>query len=61
VPLYGFDRWSKLFAPCQLLALDTFVKHVRAVRSEMNRAEIPKVWRQAISALLCSGKTSTVC
>jgi len=31
VPLYGFDRWSKLFTPRQLLALGTFVKHTRAV------------------------------
>ena len=32
VPLYGFDRWSKLFTPRQLLALGTFVKHTRAAR-----------------------------
>lgn len=30
VPLYGFDRWYKLFTPRQLLALGTFVKHTRA-------------------------------
>ena len=29
---YGFDRWSKLFTPRQLLALGTFVKHTRAAR-----------------------------
>ena len=29
VPLYGFDRWSKLFTPRQLFALGTFVKHTR--------------------------------
>ncbi len=28
---YGFDRWSKLFTPRQLLALGTFVKHTRTL------------------------------
>lgn len=29
VPLYGFDKWKKLFTPRQLLALGTFVKWTR--------------------------------
>ncbi len=35
VPLYGFDRWSKLFTPRQLLALGTFVKHTRTLGQEL--------------------------
>jgi len=52
VPLYGFERWSELFTPRQLLALGTFVKHVRAVRSEMDAAGYPSIWVQAICGYL---------
>ncbi|MFI5353197.1 MAG: DUF1156 domain-containing protein [Candidatus Binatales bacterium] len=41
VPLYGFDRWSKLFMPRQLFALGTFVKHTRAAREFVASAGDP--------------------
>ena len=37
VPLYGFDKWRKLFTPRQLTALGTFVAASRAAREEMAR------------------------
>ena len=40
VPLYGFDKWYKLFMPRQMLALGTFVKYTRAVREVMQRAGV---------------------
>jgi adenine-specific DNA methylase len=44
VPLYGFDRWSKLFTPRQLLALGTFVKHTRTARDAIEQADYPVGW-----------------
>jgi adenine-specific DNA methylase len=41
VPLYGFDRWSKLFTSRQLLALGTFVKHTRDAREFVTAAGAP--------------------
>jgi putative DNA methylase len=55
VPLYGFDRWSKLFTPRQLLALGTFVKHTRAVCDTTAGASIPNDWKVAISCYLAAG------
>ena len=52
VPLYGFDRWSKLFTSRQLLALGTFVKHIRTACDSMT--DYPKDWRAAQSAYLAS-------
>ena len=48
VPLYGFDRWSKLFTPRQLLALGTFVKHTRAAAEAMESAGYPALWKEGI-------------
>jgi putative DNA methylase len=44
---YGFDRWSKLFTPRQLLALGTFVKHTRAAAEAMESAGYPVTGRKA--------------
>src|SRR3990172_5663766 len=52
VPLYGFDRWSALFTPRQLLALGVFVKQVRASLNAMHAADYPQDWRTAITGYL---------
>ncbi len=51
---YGFDRWSKLFTPRQLLALGTFVKHTRVVRGQLRSREELAQWEEAICAYLSS-------
>ena len=67
VPLYGFERWSELFTPRQLLALGTFVKHIRSVRNEMKAAGYPAMWIEAISGFLAlaldrlADRCSTLC
>jgi len=52
VPLYGFDRWGKLFTPRQLLAMGIFVKHTRAAREVLRTADYSSDWEEAIVALL---------
>ena len=52
VPLYGFDRWYKLFTPRQLVALGTFVKHTRAASDAMRTEGYPPEWVEAVSAYL---------
>jgi adenine-specific DNA methylase len=49
---YGFDKWSKLFTPRQLLALGTFVKHTRAARDAMREAGYPPEWVEAVKVYL---------
>ena len=44
VPLYGFDRWSKLFTPRQLLSIGTFVKWTRCVRAAMESEGYGREW-----------------
>ena len=51
---YGFDRWSKLFTPRQLLALGTFVKWTRASRAEIGKS-YSEVWSEAIGGYLAIG------
>jgi putative DNA methylase len=50
VPLYGIDRWDKLFTPRQLLALGTFVKYTRALRIELQSHGYDALWIEAIVA-----------
>jgi len=52
VPLYGFDRWYKLFTPRQLLALGTFVKYIRATHEVMLKLGYQQEWREAVIAYL---------
>jgi len=52
VPLYGFDRWSKLFTPRQLVALGTLVKHTRGARPLMEKLGYVDSWVEAIYSLL---------
>lgn len=53
VPLYGFDRWRKLFTNRQLVALAALVRATRQVR-EVDQHE-SKVWTEAVSAYLACG------
>lgn len=52
VPLYGLDRWGKLFNPRQLLALGTLVKHTRMARQVISAHGYPPEWLEAICAFL---------
>ena len=52
VPLYGFDKWYKLFTPRQLLALGTFVKYTRTALEVMRVVDYPQEWVEAVSAYL---------
>ncbi len=55
VPLYGFDKWYKLFTPRQLLALGTFVKHTRAAHEVMLKHGYSQEWAEAVSVYLAGG------
>ncbi len=52
VPLYGLDRWRKLFTPRQLFSMGTFVKHTRAAREVIETLGHPPEWTEAIIAYL---------
>jgi putative DNA methylase len=52
VPLYGFDKWYKLFTPRQLLAIGTFIKYTREVREEMRSLGYADEWIEAVGAYL---------
>ncbi len=55
VPLYGFDRWSKLFTPRQLLTLGTFVKHTRGACEALRAREERPDWTESIFVFLALG------
>ena len=67
VPLYGFDKWYKLFTPRQLLALGAFVKHTRMVQEKMNPNNYPSEMTQGVIAYLSlvvsrlTDRLSTIC
>jgi adenine-specific DNA methylase len=67
MPLYGFDRWRKLFTLRQLTALGTFVGATRATHPAMATASYPSAWAEAVYAGLAIGvdriadRQSTVC
>jgi adenine-specific DNA methylase len=50
VPLYGFDKWSKLFTQRQLIAIGAFIRAARASRSSSSLQAYPPIWREAICA-----------
>lgn len=52
VPLYGFDRWHKLFTQRQLYMLGVFVTAVRQLPETLRRLGYPEIWREAIVANL---------
>ena len=52
VPLYGFDKWYKLFTPRQLLALGTLVRMVGLITQVMIELKYPLSWIEAITSYL---------
>ncbi len=48
VPLYGFDRWHKLFAPRQLLALGAFSHQTRNAWHIAHEAGYPSDWLETV-------------
>ena len=67
VPLYGFDKWYKLFTPRQLLAIGTFVIHTRTSREVMKKHGYSNNWIEAVGAYLAlavdrlADYSSTIC
>jgi putative DNA methylase len=67
VPLYGFDQWSKLFTPRQLLALGTFVNHTRAVPRAIRERETSPEFDEAVFGYLAlcidriADRSSSIC
>jgi putative DNA methylase len=49
---YGFNTWDQLFISRQLLALFTFVKHVRAAQEEMARRGMDADFVRAVATYL---------
>ena len=64
---YGFDRWSKLFTPRQLLALGVIACHIRALPSRCVAEGYPSEWAEAVAAFVTTSfdklldHSSTVC
>lgn len=52
VPLYGLDRWWRLFTPRQLVSIGSFVKHIRLSRAAMQAESYPPEWEEASSGYL---------
>ena len=67
LPDYGFQTWSDLFTPRQLLTLMTFVKWTRAARKKMEKVGYVPEWIEAIESYLSIlanrlvNYTSTIC
>ena len=49
---YGFDKWSKLFTPRQLLAMGVMIKTLRGCVRDMATRGYPENWSLAISIYL---------
>ena len=54
IPLYGFDRWAKLFTDRQLLALGT-CSFGKCADAPANMDGAPDEWREAVAAHLQRG------
>ncbi|MBI4454521.1 MAG: DUF1156 domain-containing protein [Acidobacteria bacterium] len=52
VPLYGFDKWYKLFTQRQLLALGVMLKHTQLARRSMQTCGYPAQWLEALQSYL---------
>ena len=67
VPLYGFDRWHKLFTPRQLVALGVFVKWTREAFKRLSGDAKTAQWAEAVAAYLAlavsrmTDRSSTIC
>ncbi|MDH7480613.1 MAG: DUF1156 domain-containing protein, partial [Armatimonadota bacterium] len=53
-PLYGFDKWYKLFTPRQLVALGVFAKWTRKVRELLQSNGADAVWGEAVVSYLAA-------
>jgi len=66
-PLYGFDKWHKLFTPRQLVALGVFVKLTRKVHKRLSGDAKTAQWAEAVAAYLAlavsrmTDRSSTIC
>jgi putative DNA methylase len=54
VPLYGFDKWHKLFTPRQLVALGVFVKWTREAFKRLSGDAKTAQWAEAVMAYLAA-------
>ena len=67
IPLYGFKKWSDVFATRQLLSLMTFVKWTRTAQDDMVRLGYSAEWIESVVAYLgiltnrLSNYASTAC
>ncbi|PSR20355.1 MAG: hypothetical protein C7B45_15340 [Sulfobacillus acidophilus] len=52
VPLYGFDKWSKLFTPRQLLAMGVLISKIRSSWKQLESQQYSEEWRRAIFSYL---------
>jgi putative DNA methylase len=52
VKLYGFEKWSQLFIPRQLLALLTFAKYVRTTATKMSKVGYDESRAKAVMTYL---------
>jgi putative DNA methylase len=65
--IYGLYEWKDLFTHRQLLALGTFVKHVRAARAALLKGTVSDEWIDAVSEYLATSvdrladRGSTIC
>jgi len=50
VPLYGLDRWDKLFLPRQLAAMGALVKAVRSIRASADPDRYDPTWMSALTS-----------
>jgi adenine-specific DNA methylase len=55
IPLYGFDRWCKLFSPRQLLSLGTFVRELHSLRPRLGLYLNANEYGEAILSYLACG------
>ena len=61
VPLYGFKKWSDLFTDRQLLALMTFVKWTRMVKTEIQKIGYSSDWLEVIDRYLAININRLAC
>jgi adenine-specific DNA methylase len=54
VPLYGFDRWSKLFAPRQLVGIAALLAATRQLASELALRDYSTEQQVAITSLIAT-------
>src|SRR3989304_2283832 len=52
VPLYGFDKWSKLFTSRQLMSLGTLAQLICGLATDSHETDYPSDWKEAIAAYL---------